>query len=302
MTDIEVQVDSGSIVLRGALRQAADPNGVVIFVHGSGPTDRNENVKRQKLNVFNALADDIEKVGLSSIRYDKRGCGESSGDFRSVRVDDLVDDLCAWIEYAQRLDLGPVYLCGHSEGTLIAPLAADRHEIAGLVLICPFMTPMADILRWQADGLQAMIGNMKGLQGAIARTVTNLVGGPRRQQDKLIRRTLASEAPNMRVAFRRFNAGWLRDLMRADPVAIHASNQRPTLLVVAEQDAQCPPEDGAKIAEINPRAKLVVIEGLSHLLRNANQPGFADYARQLREPLDERVGAAIVQWLTETKP
>jgi pimeloyl-ACP methyl ester carboxylesterase len=106
----------------------------------------------------------------------------------------------------------------------------------------------------------------------------------------------------MRVAFRRFNAGWLRDLMRADPVAIHASNQRPTLLVVAEQDAQCPPEDGAKIAELNPRAKLVVIEGLSHLLRNANQPGFADYARQLREPLDERVGAAIVQWLTETKP
>jgi pimeloyl-ACP methyl ester carboxylesterase len=301
MTDQNVEVESGDITLSGSLRCAADAKGVVIFVHGSGPMDRNENVKRQKLNIFNVLADDLEDAGFSSIRYDKRGCGASSGDFHNLRVIDLVDDLRAWIGYAQEKSMGPVYLCGHSEGTLIALLAAEGRDIAGLVLVCPFITPMAEILRWQADGLETMIANMKGVQGAIARTATKLLGGPRRQQDKLIKRIFASDHASIRVALRRVNAGWLRDLMEVDPADHYKDNTRPTLVLAAELDAQCPPEDGAKIAAMNPNSKLIVIDGLSHLLRDAKEPGFADYARQLREPMDKRVGAAITQWLSAVR-
>ena len=53
----------------------------VVLVPGSGQVDRNENAKKLAINAFSEIAADLASKGIASLRYDKRGVGESQGDF-----------------------------------------------------------------------------------------------------------------------------------------------------------------------------------------------------------------------------
>ena len=69
------------------------------MVHGSGPLDRNENVKKgSHLNLFNTLAHHLAGIGIASLRYDKRGCGESTGDYYAAGHSDLLADVSISVE------------------------------------------------------------------------------------------------------------------------------------------------------------------------------------------------------------
>jgi len=101
-------------------------------------------------------------------------------------------------------------------------------------------------------------------------------------------------------------AHWHRPSERLDfandnAALLHAQNQKATLVVAAQHDVQCAPEDGRKIAAMNPNAKLVELPDLSHLLRFTTDPSLSDCARQLMEPQDARVAAEICEWLQAQK-
>ncbi len=297
MTETEITVAANGVALAGTLCVPDASKAVVIFVHGSGPQDRDENSDKAKLNVFNVLAGELAQIRIASFRYDKRGVGASSGDFLKVRQSDLIADLVAVIADIAARGLGPIYLCGHSEGTAIAPAAATQAPVHGLILLCPYVMPGADILRWQAAQGQAIVDQMTGLKGMVARGLTRVMGGPEKVQERMIARVLASDRPDMRIAGRKVSAGWMRDFITSDVDSLHQDNKRSTLVVAAERDCQCPPGDGAVIAGYNPNASLVSLADLSHLLRATTVDGFLDYPRQLTQPMDDRVGAAICDWM-----
>jgi pimeloyl-ACP methyl ester carboxylesterase len=299
VTDTEVQIDTGDVSLAGTLVEPANPKAVVIFVHGSGPQDRNQNSSSAQLNVFNTLADDVAEMGVASLRYDKRGVAGSTGDFQLLTQSELITDLRKCIAWVQARGLGPVYLCGHSEGTAIAADAARGLDVAGLVLLCPYITDGPAILRWQAQQLQATLDAATGLKGLFGRAVARVFGGPERLQAKMINRVQSRTADFVRVAGKRVPARWMRDFLTADVAALHRENTRPTLVLVAGRDCQCPPADGAVIAQLNSQATLVVLDDLSHLLRHGATDGFSDYARQLKQPMDPRVTAIVREWLND---
>ncbi|HMF72127.1 MAG TPA: hypothetical protein VK616_11675, partial [Flavitalea sp.] len=72
---------------------------IVIFVAGSGPTDRNGNNEfGLRTNAYLKISTALLEKGIGSLRYDKRLSGEIyKVDERSVLVDSLVDDLRGWI-------------------------------------------------------------------------------------------------------------------------------------------------------------------------------------------------------------
>lgn len=299
MTQSSVLINASDVTLAGTLVVPDAAKAVVIFVHGSGPMDRDENSKGAKLNIFNTLADAFFNIGVASLRYDKRGVGASGGDFKRLRQSEMVADLIACIAWVQSQGLGPVYLCGHSEGTAIAPAAAAEADVAGLVLLCPYLTPGPDLLRWQAQKAQADVAGLTGVTGVLARLITKVFGGPVALQEKLIVRVLGSSADFVWLAGKRVPARWLRDFLTADVAALHRTNQRPTLVFAAGRDCQCPPADAAKIAQMNPQARLAQIDDLSHLLRATSEAGFMDYKRQLSQPMDPRVADFVCAWLAE---
>ena len=214
MTTETVAITSGDARLEGTLtRPEGAERGMVIFVHGSGPLDRNGNARGAPLNVFNTMATALAAAGIASIRYDKRGCGASTGRYFEAGQGDLVNDLCGWITQARSLTQAPIYLCGHSEGTALAAMAAERETVAGLILLCPYVTPGDDILRWQAGQAQAMVRDMPGFKGRVARAAGRIVGTPIQMQEKLIAKARAATSGTFRLMGQKVPARWLRDFL-----------------------------------------------------------------------------------------
>jgi uncharacterized protein len=63
------------------------PVPAALLLSGSGPLDRDSNMRRQVLNVGSALAAALAAHGVASLRYDKRGVGESGGDYLTTGFD-----------------------------------------------------------------------------------------------------------------------------------------------------------------------------------------------------------------------
>jgi pimeloyl-ACP methyl ester carboxylesterase len=75
------------------------------------------------------IADRFARSGIAALVYDKRGSGASTGDWKMSSYDDLANDAIAGIDFlASRLDIDAkrIGLHGHSEGGIIAPIAAVR--------------------------------------------------------------------------------------------------------------------------------------------------------------------------------
>lgn len=304
MVETEVQARSlDGTILSGTLTlPMGAAKTVVLMLHGTGPLDRNENASQspgQRLDIFNALARDLAAEGHATLRYDKRGCAASGGDYFSHGQEDLIADALAWIDDLSAREIGPLVLLGHSEGTLLAPRIAQRSQgVAGMVLVCPFLQPIETLLRQQAAQLAQEARDAIGFAAALKRVILRLIGGFEGAQDRLIRRIRSSDAPVLRSMGQRLAARSLRDLMALDPREVHAANRLPTLVFVAGKDVQCPPEDGAAIAALNPMAKLVVVDDLSHILRRTTgSADFAGYAAQLRQVVDPVVATTVCSWL-----
>ena len=103
----------------------ASKSPAVVLIMGTGKTDRDGNEKGFQTNLYKDLAEFFVGLGCVCIRYDKRGTHQSSGDFQTAGLYDLVDDAISVIRYAKSLpyvDANRVIVCGHSEGAMIATL------------------------------------------------------------------------------------------------------------------------------------------------------------------------------------
>ena len=110
---------------------------VVILISGSGPQDRDETFMGHK--PFLVLADHLTKQGIGVLRFDDRGQGESTGDFGTATTEDFSKDVLSAIAYLKTrndVDKKNIGLIGHSEGGIIAPLAANNsNDVAFIVLL-----------------------------------------------------------------------------------------------------------------------------------------------------------------------
>jgi dienelactone hydrolase len=89
----------------------------VVFFHGSGPQPR---------DASRWAAHALEKHGVASVIYDKRGVGESQGDFIGASLEDLARDGIAVAEYLlEEPAVDTVGFAGHSQGGWIGPLAGS---------------------------------------------------------------------------------------------------------------------------------------------------------------------------------
>jgi uncharacterized protein len=291
MIEREVVVEHAGARLAGTV---VAPGGgrypTVLMLHGSGPMDRNEDMPGQRLSIFNTIAERLVRDGVASVRFDKRGCGASTGDFKTAGVHDLAADAIAWIDWvlgADFCDPERVILVGHSEGCLTLPLAISRRpSIWRAVLICPFAERMETILMRQAAQVESELG---WLMRAIARPVST--------QRRLLQRVSASSEVSFRFRGQRINAKWLRELLEIDIAELLRRVTCPTLLIGGAHDCQCDPEDVAKVAALlrGPVESHVVPE-LTHVLRRGPRTLLQQH-RLLREPVDERVLELLATWV-----
>ncbi|WP_158860250.1 alpha/beta hydrolase family protein [Lunatibacter salilacus] len=100
---------------------------VVILISGSGRHDRDGSVPTHK--PFLVLSDYLTRKGIAVMRFDDRGFGESTGDFSKATTADFAQDVLSAVNYLKSrkdIDIKHIGLIGHSEGGIIAPLAANQ--------------------------------------------------------------------------------------------------------------------------------------------------------------------------------
>jgi uncharacterized protein len=288
----------GEPALAGTLTlpDTALPAPAVLLAAGSGPIDRDSNHRRARFDVTRQLAHALAEYGLASLRYDKRGVGESPGDWRAAGLYDNVDDLArARDALAARpeVDADRVLLAGHSEGAVLAAaLAARGAPVCGVVLLAMSATPGEELLRWQARRIAPTLP--APVRGLLRLLRTDLEAKVAANHAK-IRATTTDVA---RIGGARVNARWTREFMAHDPRADLARLTVPVLAVTGEKDLQVPATDLDVLAETVPGpVEVHRVPDLTHTLRR--QPGPASlraYRAELRRPVDAEVLATVVAW------
>ena len=110
---------------------------VVILICGSAPQDRDETVANHKPCWI--LADYLTRQGIAVLRYDDRGFGKSKENLNNATTKDFSTDAVSVVNHLRSredIDLNNIGLIGHSEGGIIAPLAANQtNDISFIVLL-----------------------------------------------------------------------------------------------------------------------------------------------------------------------
>lgn len=302
MREEEVTIASGAVRLSCTLTLPAvpPPVPVVLCLHGSGPLDRDENLGKRGLNVFNTIAADLAPRGIATLRFDKRGCGRSTGDYYRAGHTDLMADAAACLGFLESdARFGRRFVLGHSAGTLMGAELSLTHEVAGLVLLTPFFTGLERLLVSQAESIKAMLEERRGPGGAVTRLLMRIVGTPRESQRRLLDKLKQTDAPVLRQGIQKLPARWLREVIAIDPAGIYARVRVPALVLGGGKDLQCDPADVGRIAKLmGDLATPVLIGDLTHLLRRDPGPAsFASYGRLSRQPMDAEVVRLVGEWL-----
>lgn len=299
MPTIDLTLASGPETLAGTLitTEQSEPSPVVLLVSGSGPIDRDSNMKRLAIGVMAQVADRLAGDGLASFRYDKRGVGASTGDYTATGFHDNVTDAAAAIEMLRsRADLDPdrVFIIGHSEGALIATeLAAADPRLAGVVLLSGTATMGEDVLRWQAAHVSETLPRaVKLLLRVLRQDVV-------RSQSKRLAQIKATTGATSRIQLVKINAKWFREFMAHDPAPSLESIEVPVLALTGSKDIQVNPDDVERICRLVPaRCSGEVVDDVTHLLRNdAGPPSVRTYKKQAKRAVDSGLLATASSWI-----
>ncbi len=305
----EVTFDSDpDVVLAGTFTvpEGAGPFPAVVLLQGSGLSDRDARIGRHR--TFFVLADRLTRRGVAVLRYDKRGGGRSTGDAAAMGLHDLARDAEAAVRFVRsRPAVAPdrVGLIGHSEGSLVAPLAVGPAGADFLVLLAPPATPTGPALVEQNARLAAASGAPPSVVESVRSMMERVVAATGSDVDS------AAVAAEVRSAFatsglsgdaldatvRAHTSPLFRDLARYDPEPALRSVEVPTLAVFGSLDLFVPRENEDPLrASLGDRGTIHVVEGMNHWLQPATT-GLPDEIERIEETVSPAALTLITEWI-----
>lgn len=271
----------------------------VILLSGSGVDDRDGFALG--IPTLGQLAGTLADAGVLTVRYDKRGYGQSGGRSESATIADHAEDARAAMRWlAQRKDVDPkrIALVGHSEGAWVALLSASRERrFAAVVAIAgPASTGAELVLEQQQHALDQMklapeererrVALQKQIQTAVL-TGKGWEGVP----------------PEMR---QQADTPWFQSLLAFNPSRVIRDVRQPLLFVHGELDRQVPVAHADRLADLarkesdSKSVEVVIVKGVNHLLVPAFTGEVSEYGTLTDRNVSRDVSSAINTWLTKT--
>ena len=260
-TEISITSSLGPLIY-GTLLSKNKEQKLAIIIPGSGPTDRDGN---NPLGVaaasYKMLARALDSQNIASFRYDKYGIGKSSAkDFKqeevsfdhSIRdVENIVTDL------QDTLGFKNIYLIGHSEGSLIGMVVAQRKKVNGYISLAGMGRPFDTVIEEQL--------NTQNFPDSIKTKATYIF-------DKLKKGKLVNDIPaSLEIIFTKSIQPYLISLLKYAPEQQIKNVTCPVLILQGSCDIQITEEDAKKLHNANRISSLEIIPGMTHTLKNAGQ-------------------------------
>ena len=275
----------GSLLIPSVLEKTA----VVLIIAGSGPTDRNGNNPMMTNNSLKMLAKELQKNGIASVRYDKRGIGESKNSGLQeidLRFEDYVQDVEGWIKLLKEDErFSNIIVLGHSEGSLIGMIASHKQEAKKFISVAGVGIPAGDILRKQLKGQPQFI-----LDESL-KIIEKLENGE----------TVEKVSQMLYSLFRPSVQPYIISWFKYDPQNEIAKLDIPILIVQGTTDIQVSVSDADKLALANKKSQKQIIEGMNHILKEAQ----ADRQKNIQTysmpdlPLKKELMEVIVKFIEE---
>ncbi len=237
------------------------PVPAVLIIAGSGPTDRDGNSKGLpgKNDSLKMMAQALQSAGIASIRFDKRGIAASAAAGPSeadLRFETYTTDAAAWlVKMKTDKRFSAIGVIGHSEGALIGLMAAQQVPVASYVSVAGPARGAADALRIQLKGKLP-----PDLDAVNERILTALQKGE-----------LVSDAPPALAALYRPSVQpYLVSWFRYTPAQEIAKLKMPVLILQGSSDFQVTVDDAKLLGAGNPAAKVSIIDGMNHVLKQVS--------------------------------
>ena len=240
-----------------------------LILAGSGPTLRDGT-----FGTYRKLAHGLAAAGVRSLRYDKRGVGESSTLVK--REDDLVlqsfadDALAAARDLQDRPDVSVVVLVGHSEGALLVILAAAKIKIAGIALLASPGRRFDVVLREQLTNIP-LPPDQEHYRTEAFDILTKLASG--RQVPNISKPNLALFRPSVQP--------FLISIIAVDPAAEIGRLTVPAMIIQGASDIQVTREDYAALTNARPDATALLLPQTNHVFTRA-PADLSDRAAQIK--------------------
>lgn len=262
---VECERDFGK--LHGTLTvPAGGAQTALLLIAGSGPTDRDGNNRLGiRCDSYRLLAEELTAAGYAVLRYDKRAIGSSQLDdptqLRELTFDQYIDDAVALADLLSKEGFQRVVLAGHSEGALIALVAAQRSPaVAGVVSLCGTGYPLDKVLRLQLAG-QLVPAHMELYFEAM-----QIIGALKRGE-----RVDMAYHPQLQALFNTDVQPFIISQMRYDPQQELLKVKVPVLIAAGGNDLQVPAFHAEELSAVRRDAPLRIIPKMAHTLKACDE-------------------------------
>jgi len=261
--EVTLQTPTGTLYGTLLVPPARATLPVVLIIAGSGPTDRDGNSALEEVpnNSYRMLAEALAAQGIASLRYDKRGVAASAAAFTSdMTIETEISDAIGWL---QQLRSDPRFslliVAGHSEGSLIGIIAAERMPVDRVISLAGAGRPAGDVILSQIEAqfTPALIDAARKIVASLNAGVT----------------VPNSMVPfGLRFIFDESGQPYLISWFRYDPAVEIGRLMIPVLIVQGTADTQVTIDDAMRLSNANRVAELQIITGMNHELKDASDP------------------------------
>jgi pimeloyl-ACP methyl ester carboxylesterase len=255
---LELKTATGT--LKGSLLSIPEAKlqPVVLIISGSGPTDKDGNNPMMKNNHLKLVAEGLAKAGIASLRFDKRGIGENApagpATEKEMRFENMVNDAAAWVtELKKDPHFSKVIVLGHSEGSLIGMLAAQKAKADAFISVAGPGQSADKVIKEQLKT------QPKQITDELLPIVDELAQG----------RTVQNVNPMFASLFRESVQPYIISWMKYDPQTEIGRLTIPAIILQGTTDLQVTTKDAELLAGANKNAKLVLVKGMNHVLKTA---------------------------------
>lgn len=278
---------------------AADRMPVVILLAGAGADDRDGVVAG--VPILGQLAGALADAGFLTVRYDKRGNGQSGGRAESATLGDHADDAVAvvrWLANRRDVDRDRIAILGHNEGAWAALLAAtrERRRIAAIVTIASPSTLGAEFVLEQQRRM------LDRIDVPPADRVAKIELQTRINSAVASGRGWEGIPADMR---KQADTPWFQSVLTFDPAKVTRNVRQPLLIVHGELDAEVPISHVDRLAALAKEGRsrsvaVVIVRGVNHLLLPAVTGDVSEYASLQDRTVSKDVTTKINEWLLRT--
>ncbi|KOP38572.1 alpha/beta hydrolase [Flavobacterium sp. WLB] len=227
---------------------------VALIIAGSGPTDRDGNNSMMKNNSLKMLAEELAKNGIASLRFDKRGIGESKKSAvaeSSLVFENYTEDVKSWINYLkQDKRFTQLTVIGHSEGSLIGMIASAKAN--KFVSIAGAGESADKLIKTQIASK-----SNKQIEDMTFPIIDSLKAGNK----------VNKVDPLLNSLFRASIQPYLISWFKYDPQTEIKKLTIPVLIIQGNNDLQVSVKDAENLSKAKPNSELVIVDKMNHIMK-----------------------------------